>query len=351
MHKKIFYFLTGIAFATGAISADAQDSVASIPEGMITFNIQNGSTSYLSLPLTNDTVYTGAVTAVTDSSISVGDLPAPFTTSLAAPGLPYFVKFLSGSEMGRVLLVTANTTSSLTLDTTDHTSGSPVFLTTPAFAVEVGDTFEIFPGDTLASVFGAASAQNPLLLTGAPHEGNADTISIITESGTPTLTYYYNTTAGYWEQQGTTVSANNVIIYPYSALTIRVRSNHPDATLVLSGRVTPVQAQTKVVGNRTVYTSTHYAADVALSQLQFGSNWVTGASAGSADKLSVWNAARNNFDTYYQKPDSTWRKTSDANTDASGFTIAAGSVTTITKRNIVSGAGTFLQSPLPYSLE
>jgi uncharacterized protein (TIGR02597 family) len=351
MQKKIFYFLTGIALATGAISAAAQDSVASVPQGMITFNVPSGTTSYLGLPLINNETYTGSVTAISTNTISVGDTPAPFTTSLATPGSPYFVKFLSGNEMGRVLLITANTVGSLTLDTTDHTTGLPVLLTTTDFSVQVGDTFEIFSGDTLASVFGAGTTQSPLLLTGGKNSGSSDNISFFTVSGAPTATYYFNTTAGYWEQHGMKVNANNTIIYPYSALTIKVRNRHPGMTLVLSGRVTPVPAETKVVGNGTAYTSTHYATDIELSQLQFGSNWVTGASASLADTLSVWNGAENKFVTYYQRPDSTWRESSDALTDRSSFAIAAGSVTTITKREMVSGAAAFLQSPMPYSLD
>jgi uncharacterized protein (TIGR02597 family) len=351
MHKKIFSFLTGIALATGAISADAQNSVASVPQGMITFTLKHGSTNYLSLPLTKNTTYTSAVTAVTSNTINVGDTPAPFTTSLATAASPYFVKFLSGNQMGRVLLITANTAGSLTLDTTDHTSGSPVFLTTTGFHVQVGDTFEIFPGDTLASVFGAGTTQSPLLLAGGTGPRVSDTVSLFTTVSAPTMTYYFNTNAGYWRQQGTTANANNTIIYPYSALTIERLVAHPDTTLVLGGRVTPVPAETKVVGNGAIYTSTHYATDVKLSQLRFGSNWVTGASSTSADTISVWNAGVNSFDTYYQTADSTWRKDSDAVTDQSNLAIAAGTVTTITKRQMVTGAAAFLQSQLPYSLD
>jgi len=351
VRKKIFYFLTGIALATGAISANGQNSVASIPQGMITFAIKQGSTNYLSLPLTNNTTYTSSVTAVTTNTISVGDTPAPFTTNLATSASPYFVKFLSGSEMGRVLLITANTTSSLTLDTTDHVSGSPVLLSTSGFSVQAGDTFEIFPGDTLASVFGAGTTQSPLLLTGATNVTSSDTVSLFTTASAPATTYYFNATAGFWEQYGTKVSANNTIIYPYSAFTITRRNNHPDMTLVLGGRVTSVVADTKVISSGTVFTSTHYAADIKLSQLQFGSNWVTGSSVTTADTLSVWNAAMGAFDTFYQKPDSTWRKYPDAVTDQSNFSIKAGTVTTIGKREIVAGAATFLQSPLPYSLD
>jgi uncharacterized protein (TIGR02597 family) len=352
MRKKIFYFLTGIALATGAVSANAESaSVASVPQGMITFSLVHGSTSYLSLPLTNNTTYTSAVTAVTANTISVGDAPAPFTTNLAIATSPYFVKFLSGNEMGRVLLISANTASSLTLDTADHSAGSPVLLNATGFDVQVGDTFEIFPGDTLSSVFGAATTQSPLLLAGGTNVGMADTISLFTLANAPAVTYYFNTTAGYWEQYGTAVNANNTIIYPYSALMITRRVSHPDTTLVLGGSVTPVAAETKVVGYGTIYTSTHYASDIKLSQLQFGSKWLTGASVASADTLSVWNPALNHFDTFYQKPDSTWRKYPDAVTDQSNFAISAGTVTTITKRESVVGAATFLQSQLPYSLD
>jgi len=353
MRKKIIYFSVGIAFAACAMSANAQEAtVATVPEGMITFALAHGTTSYLSLPLTNNETYTSSVTAVTTNSISVGDTPAPFTSSLATAAAPYFVKFLSGNEMGRILLITANTASSLTLDTTDHSIGASVLLTTTGFNVQVGDTFEIFPGDTLASVFGANTTANPLVLTGSVNVVNADTVALYTMSGAPAVTYYFSTIGGCWEQYGgAPVNANNTIIYPYSALTVTLRPSHPNANLVLGGRVTPVQAQIKVVSKGTIYTSSHYATDIKLSQLQFGSNWVTSTNVVSADTLNVWDAALGHFDTYYQKPDSTWRKYGDTVTDQSSFAIAAGTVTTITKRETVSGAAAFLQPPLPYSLD
>jgi hypothetical protein len=253
--------------------------------------------------------------------------------------------------MGRVILITANTTSTLTLDTTDHAMGSPVLLNTSGFSVQVGDTFEIFPGDTLASVFGAGTTASPLLLKGSTSVGASDTVALFTAVNAPAVTYYFNTTAGTWEQSGATGNANNTIIYPYSALAINRQAANPTTALVLTGRVTPVGAETKVVSNGTVFTSTQYATNITLSQLQFGSNWTMGSSVATADTLSVWNAADGHFDTYYQKPDSTWRKYPDAATDQSGFAIGAGTVTTIAKRNVVSGGATFLQSQLPYSLD
>ncbi len=350
MRKNNFYFLAVIAMAMGAISAHAQTSVATVPDGLITFTLTAGKSSYLSLPLTNNSTYTSVVTAVTTNTVSVDDTPAPFTTNLATPAAPYFLKFLSGNESGRVMLITANTASSLTVDTTDHASGAAVALTTTSFNVQVGDTFEVFPGDTLASVFGAGTTASPLLLTGGKNSNLSDCVSLYTTVGAAAKIYYFNTTSGFWEQYLTTANANNTIIYPYSAFAIARRATHPTMTLVLEGRVTQVQAATKLVSKGSVYTSSHYATSIALSQLQFGSNWKTGATMATADTVSVWDSTTGKFNVFYQKPDMTWRMYPNTTTDESSFQITAGTMTAIEKREAVSGASSFLQSAMPYSL-
>jgi len=200
-------------------------------------------------------------------------------------------------------------------------------------------------------VFGTNAAGNPLALSGAPTQLTADEVSLYTMVGAAPKTYYFNTVAGFWELAGYVANANNAVIYPYSAFTVTRRAAHGDTTLVLQGRVTPVNASTKTVSHSAVYTSSHYASDIMLSQLKFGSNWQTGATAQTADTLSVWNATEGQFDIYYQRPDSTWRKYGDNTTDRSSFTIPAGTVTAIQKRSIVAGAQAFLVSAMPYSLD
>jgi uncharacterized protein (TIGR02597 family) len=351
MRKKIFYFLSAIILAISSISADAQSAtVATVPEGMITFSLPQGVPSYFSLPLTNNEIFSGSVTAVSGDTINVGDTPAPFTMSLSTTTAPYFVKFLSGNEAGRVLLITANTSSSLILDTTDHAMGLRVVLTTTGYNVQVGDTFEIFPGDTLASVFGAGTTASPLVLTGGTTERASDTVSFYTMTGVSAVVYYFNTSAGYWEQAGTTTNANDTIIYPYSSFAVNRRSSNPSTTFVVSGKVTPVATAIKVVGDQTVYSSTQFATNVSLSQLNF-SNWVMGTSVDTADTLNVWNPSENHMDTYYQESSSIWHKYPDAVTNQSSFVISAGAVTTITKRETVTNATSFVQAPLPYSLD
>ena len=286
---------------------------------------------------------------MTTTTISVDDTPAPFTTSLTTAGSPYFVKFISGTEAGRVLLITKSTTNMLTLDTTDHT-GTAIALTTTGFSVEVGDSFEVFPGDTIASIFGDGSSGNPLVLGGGTLGAKADLVSLYTASNLPTVTYYFNTKMGYWIQTGSSVNASNTIVYPYSAFAVARLAANPTTTIMLSGRITQVSPTTRLVSKASVYTSTHLATAIKLSQLQL-SNWTQGATMAAADTLSVWNSALNRFDIFYQMTDSTWRKYPDTTTDQSNFTITAGTVTEIAKRTTVAGATAFLQSSLPYTLQ
>ncbi|MEJ0000641.1 MAG: hypothetical protein WDO13_16645, partial [Verrucomicrobiota bacterium] len=112
-----------------------------------------------------------------------------------------------------------------------------------------------------------------------------------------------------------------------------------------------VEAATKVVGNATVYGSTHCAADIRLSQLPFGSNWQKGATMAGADLLGIWNPGPRQFDAYYQMPDSTWRKSTDARTDQGNLAIAAGTVTAIARTQAVSRAAAFLLSGMPYTMD
>ena len=134
-----------LALLTAMMSLSAQTvptAVNTIPEGTVTFSLPQtaagqSTSSYLSMPIINDPVYTGVVASLstvlgnpnvtTTNTISVSDSPAPWTVGqLANPATPYFVKFLSGAEAGRVIQVFENSASTLTLDTTDGLGASPV---------------------------------------------------------------------------------------------------------------------------------------------------------------------------------------------------------------------------------
>ena len=353
---NLSYFLTIIVLALGVFSAEAQTTtINTIPEGVTTFSLTHGTTTYMSLPLEADPIYSGATSAVTSNSISVADSPAPWTAgSLATAAQPYFVKFLTGPQTGRIILVTANTTNTLTLDTTDHTTQTtPLVGNTPSsFDVVVGNTFEVFPGETLATLFGTGTSQDPLdYLVGGANVSSADLLAIFSTATAPALSYFFDTSKGFWRLYPATTSANNTIIYPHSSFAITRRTNNGDTTYPAMGKVTEVPLLIKTLSLSTLYTSTLYPVDISLGNLNLGSNWNKGSSITVADNLAVWNGSANpgHFDTYYQLTDLTWRKYPDKTTNVSTFVIPAGSTVTITKRSSVTGPQSFLNPPLPYS--
>jgi hypothetical protein len=293
------------------------------------------------------------------------------TESVTAPAVPvpYFVKFLSGAETGRVILVTQNTDSSptftLTLDTTDN-STQTTSLTTNGFAVAVGDSFEVFAGDTLASVFGATTSSmtytTPAVtltvltqsqLVAGTGVFTSDTVSVYSPSFSKFEIYFFNSNAGYWELKGSSANANNTIIYPYSATTITRRGNEPSIPIVVMGRVSEVPLLTKTTGSQTtVYGSTGFAADMTLSQLT-PLGLTAGSSVFNADTIAAWDSSLNKFDIYYMDSTNVWREKGNTTTDQGSVTgiFTAGKVISITKRSAVSGQTSFLPSVLPYALQ
>jgi len=338
-------------------------------EGVIMFPLTAGAINYLSLPLENDPIYSDVVQTVTSNQITVANTSAFLVsgtqtleqlTEAAGSAVPYFVKFLSGNEQGRILLVTASTASSLTLDITDHTSASTstALVNQPAttFDVAAGDSFEVFAGDTLATLFGGTQATLQYV-NGAASLGQADAVGIQADSKQPTSSYYFNTTVGHWvlyQVPPSTANANDTPVYPHSCLAITRRIAYGNGTFPVVGAVTQVPLLIKTLSYATygtVFTSIQYPAPVVLSQLNFGSSWLKGTGTGNSDVLNVFNSSTERFDSYYQlASDSTWRKYTvpPNNTDVSSFAIPAGSAVSIAKRQVGTGGASYLKPQLPY---
>lgn len=383
MRMNSSFFLAVTALAISALSVQAQTTLNTVPEGMLTLNPGSSSSgdvvTYLSLPLNADPVYTGAVSAVTATTIAVNvdvNDPAPFVNgtvgvqlaNLATPALPYFVKFLSGAEAGRTIKITANTSSVLTLDTTDNTTQT-VSLLTSGFAVAAGDTFEVFPAATLGSMFGDNTTGNALVLKGAASAFSADSVSIYYPTLIKFKAYFFNTNVGSWVATGTTTNANNTVIAPYGALAILRRAG--DAAISISpmaressiasvgsaaanilvpmSRVAEIPILTKTGSSAVVYGSTCYPVDMTLAQLQLGPNWIQGSSLFTVDTVSIYNTTTLKFDVYYQSTDTHWHKVGTSGTQDT-VVIPAGTEVSFLQRGTVSGATSFLSSVMPYAL-
>lgn len=358
--KKISFFqanrsITAIArslilSALTLTTITAQTTVTTVPVGIITWSmpaVTQTSSFFFSLPLLNQSEGVYQVASLTTNTITVTG--TPWTAgSLAQSGAPYFVRFISGVEKGRMILVTANTTNSLTVDITDNSSQSTP-LNTTGFAVVAADTFEVVAGDTLASIFGDNMAGNPVQLVGDALLFKADTVSIYNKATALYDTYYFNTTNGYWRSSTDAFSKNNLVIYPESTIGINRRAGRPALNFVITGKVPDVAPLIKVQGSKAIYSSTRFPADMTLAQLSL-SNWTKSNTLFGADTLSIYNRTTSLNDTYYQKLDGTWRKSGDSVTDQSGYVLGAGTSVILFKRIAVSGAASYVAATMPYAL-
>jgi len=338
--------------ALSMTQADAAKSVsvASLPQGMVVISTGAvGSTNYISLPLSSNAVYTGSVSSAGPNTINVSG--TPFKTNLANIGSPYFVKFLTGAEAGRTLLITSNTTNSLTVSTTDNSTQS-VTLQTANFSVSSGDSFEVVPGDTLASLFGNGTAGNPLALTGGASYATADWVNIYNPTTGSWQIYFYNTSLSYWTLQGSSGNANSTVLYPYSGLSITRHSpSEPVPFIVLTGRVPEVQVMVKTTGSNSItYVSTGYPVGMTLSQLHLGSNWVKGTSTATADVVSVWNSSTKTFVSYYQTPTSAWCQAGSPTADKGSTVLPPGCCLALQQHMAVSGATSYFTVSVPYTV-
>ncbi len=353
--RKKFYIFAGLAWAASQLLAGAASrvSVTSLPQGMVSLSAAKGATTYVSLPLSNNAIFSGTVGAVGVNAISVTNTQTPFRTSLAVAGSPFFVKFLTGNEMGRTLLIKANTTSQLTLDTADN-SAQQVSLLTAGYNVRSGDAFEIFPGDTLASTFGTNTPQSPLVVVGGASFAASDYVNVFNPTTAKWMMFYFNTKLGYWMKEGVAGNQSNTVLYPYRGLSITRRALATAgavASLVVTGRIAEVPVVTKTTGKSTVvYTSTGYAVNMKLSQLRFNSSWVRGQTGATADVVKVWNSTKKAFVGYFQMPDYTWHQVGAPMADQSNVIVPAGTCIGLQQHATVTGASSYLTVSMPYSL-
>jgi uncharacterized protein (TIGR02597 family) len=285
-----------LALATAA-SALAQ-SATSRPVGYLVQTIPAGQSRSFSVPFDADTSsLPGAIGRLTAVGANYLENSAAAWTAgaFSTAAAPYFVRLTSGAHAGRVFRVVApaNTATRLYVDADG--------LDLPGLDLAVGAagaTFEILPGDTLASFFGATTPANTLVLHGAADPATADLVQVW--GGAAWLNFYYNTTWARWARD-TDVQADpsrdNFLLRPDRGLMLTRRSTTPLELAVL-GRVlnTPQRAVHARTENSLTFLATMQTVDVTLGALALQSStrtaaWRGAANAADADLLYVWGGA------------------------------------------------------------
>lgn len=312
-------------------------SAATVPVGFITYNLVSGQTISMGVPLADTETYTGPSSAVTSTTLSASGVTWT-AGAFATASAPYFVNILSGSQAGRTLKITANTSSSVTLEVGDTN------LDASGFAVAAGDRFEIVQGDTLATLFGTGAN---VVLQGDTSIINADTVSIWND--VKWQAYFYRSDLGYWVKAGGgTTNQNDTVLYPDKGLLINRKG--ADKSFVLMGRVPSTQQQTKLPGALTSAAAVRFPTDTTLGGLNFTGpgTWIADDLSINADTVSLWNGVK--WVPYWKDSIGRWRKAGGGTTDFATTTIPAGTALLINKKGSGSGSGSFFTQALPYSL-
>ena len=241
---------------------------ATVPVGFIKTTISSGTASgptltAISIPFygtsNGASAYAGAISAVTSSTVSISSSAAQqagWANSQFSSGTPYLARIKSAATKpgtGFFFLITANTTSQITVDSRG------LDLQT---LVDPNDTFEIVTANTMGSTFGTIVPDGTHLVgttgvialqTGTSANGSDNVIMWgvppNAAQGTPPtwLTYYFDTDANYWVLDGNGNNFNNSVIFPDEGFFIRRRATST-VDVVVSGAVPSTNEKTEMLG-------------------------------------------------------------------------------------------------------
>lgn len=330
--------------------ASAQTTVTTIPQGYVTLTISAGTgtspaVTYMYAPLHSEStasgVLAGQISTVGTNTIS--NTSGGWTASqLASTTSPTFIKITSGTAAGHTFHITANTDTVLTLDT------QGLDLTTLGIVAGT-DTYKIFAGDTLLSLFGTPST-NPVI-GGTSPTGLVDQVFL--QNGTGLFAYYYNTVNSKWQQGNNPVDKGSTYIRPDTAI-LYSRIGTTSFSMTFAGEVPTTQEKTVINTNGLTALAAYYpVATQTLGSLNLQNlpGWKSVGNTGittssQADQVFIVNGA-GVFPYYYNATTLKWLQGNNP-VDKSSTVIPLGSSMLIQRTG--STGVSILTLNIPYSL-
>lgn len=323
------------------------------PVGFITINIApgNGSTralTLLSAPLLTsatkadgvtpaDGAVTGVISSLTSNSIS--NSSAAWTAGeLSTAATPKVLRILSGAAEGRTFLLsttTANTSTTVTLDSTETTNLTTLGIATGAN----GDRYQIFDCDTISSFFGDTS-----LIVKHNNPDLADNILLFV--GGAWNTYYYHLGNNRWTRRGFgNPDATNQAVKPEAGMMFN-RLGSDAMALNITGSVPMTKRADVVKSSGVTFLGTHWPVDATLgtSGIQSIPGWTSNASFNSADQVQLFISGAW---SKYWFDGTNWRRSGFGSPISDNQAIAAGTAILINKVN-ASGSDSLLTKNRPF---
>jgi uncharacterized protein (TIGR02597 family) len=347
-------FLLPFVALIATVSFASAQSVTTIPVGFTTAAVTpavDGSTpssSVVSAPFYAVADFQGAVSSI-DSSNQVSISGAAFTTNQfvgSSTATPHLARLKSGNSVGRFFLITANTATQLTLDTATAgytlTTGAP---STTQAQVVVGDSVEIFPSNTLATLFGSTSATVPFQQGTSANA--ADNIYLF--NGTSWDVCFFNNSTGHWRQVANLNNQDTKAVLPDRGIFVLRRATSP-LSLTFLGTVPSTTERSDFGGPGSTFKAVRFPVDTTLGTLAFQNlpSWQPGTSANGADNVYLWEGTTWGV-YFYNNVTGHWRRVSNLNNQDTKV-IPLGTAMFVVRTSTAAGSNSTLTQTLPYSL-
>ena len=289
-----------------------------------------------SIPLYGTAAFSSAVASV-DSATQVTLASAAWTINqfavVGANGItnPHLLRVKTGTNTGLIFAISSNTTNQLTVIL-------PPSVASLVGVLNVNDSCEVVPANTLGSIFGTGAT--PPTLTGGATTVAADNVYLF--NGTTWVPYYYSTTSSYWKQSGN-ADRSNTIIYPDDLVFVVRKDVSGPAVLTFMGTVPSTTEKSEIPTGSTAF-SNRFPVDMTLGGLGLQNipGWVAGTTAATSDSVYIFNGTTW-VKFYFSSTSNYWKQS--GNSDRSGEPILAGSGVFIVR----SGALATLTQLLPYT--
>ncbi len=315
----------------GGITVTLSGAVSGVPK-LSTFS------PAMRLPLSGSFVGRGRGVLTGADATTFTDSAAGWSAgALSQAATPYFVRIRSGTAEGtwwQVSSSAANTTTAVTVLNRG--------ITPAAAGVVAGDSYEIVPGDTLATLFSGIAAT-----TGGTSAATADLVRV--HDGVNWREYYYNTTVSQWREGTSTFNRNNIVVRPDAGV-VYVRRSEGNVSFLQLGAVSNAKEQILIGASGVTPIGNVFPVARTLGSLNLQASAGFISSTGdlaAADKVTVFDGI-NWRSFHYNQSVGQWREgTSTFNRNTLNLPFGAAIVV---ERGSAASTPTFLSLTPPYTL-
>ncbi len=318
------------------------------PVGALMVTCLEGSDTILSVPFRNAATYVGPIAsvAIAGNNVTVGFSANPNWTTNQFSNL-YYVRFTSGSNMGRYYTVVSNTNNSLTIDSNGDTMTG----------IASGNTIQLIKYYTLNDLFPPATQTTFVLSLGNSGLQRRSELLIpnLTSIGTnlaPSRVFFV-TSSGWFEASAGNANANNVVLLPDTYFIVRNKSGYGSTSFIATGSVemNPIVIPISISSGakQDNYLSLIRPVNVKLSQLNLTSDVFTPSLGLSGllrrDELLIYSNTQVGTNKApsraFFKTDSGWFESTAGNAPADNVEITAATGFVIRKYQGTSNSTVF----------